>query len=350
MKIVYIKTTENCNLNCKHCFVPHVNNFMKDEVFDKVVEKLNFFKNEKMNIIWHGGEPTLIGYKKMEEFLVKIKNKNNNENINHHIQTNLLSYDNNWKNIYEEYFDSFVGISYDFDIRFFGKDEKKEILFWEKFNKLRNDGLSYNLIVTVTKKVLDLGPDDFFKWIIDKGITNIHLERLTKSGYAINHWDEIGFTNKEYNNFMKKLFLIYFNYLKLNKFKNNLIHMSPFESMLVNIPKKQTFSCAGSCKNFFTFNPDGEVGGCTSTTLKLGNVDQDMRKMARKNFIDKKKCLDCDFKDICKSGCDVLTEIFDESGECIGNYELLKLRQNLSSKIDIHYDLSIKEIFNEWNK
>ena len=38
MKVIYIKTTENCNLRCKHCFVPHISNKMTDETFNKVIE------------------------------------------------------------------------------------------------------------------------------------------------------------------------------------------------------------------------------------------------------------------------------------------------------------------------
>ena len=345
MKVIYIKTTENCNLRCKHCFVPHISNKMTDETFNKVIEQLKNFKNEKITIIWHGGEPTLIGKEKFERFNKTLFENFDVSNIDNHIQTNLLTYDEEWDRIYKKYFNNFVGISYDFDIRFFDKTRPKEKVFWDNVQKLKDNETEFNMIVTITRKVIELGAVKFFNWILDNDIRNIHLERLTKSGYAINHWDEIGFTNKEYNDFMVNLFNLYTIYYNKNKNVREHLHISPFESIMSNVHKSKQFSCAGSCSSFFTFNPDGSVKCCTTTYRKLGTVNDDIKKLALKNFFDKEKCHQCEFKKVCKSGCSVMTEIFDESGECIGNYRLLKLRENYGKKYDIDIDLSIKDMF-----
>lgn len=346
MKIIYIKTTEACNLNCKHCFVPFKANQLSFETLKEIVNKINDLKDDA-NIIWHGGEPTLIGKEKLIKYIEYI-NENTDYNMFHHIQTNLMKYDNQWKDIFNKYFNSFIGVSYDFDIRFWGKDKDKEKIFWENFETLKKDNIETNMIITITKKIIENGAKEFWKWIIDKKITSLHLERLTKSGSAIENWKEIGFTNKEYNDFIYSLFKYYLMYKNrfINTDKN--IHISPFDSMINFIPRDIGFSCAGKCNNFYTFNPDGTIKGCTSTEPILGNLKDKMSDIIKKNIIDKKICEDCEFSQVCKSGCSVIKEVFDDSGDCLGNYKLLKFIKEYQFKFK--EDLSIENLFSSWDK
>ena len=344
MKVIYIKTTEKCNLSCKHCFVPHINNKMNEETFEKILNQMKKFENEKLTIIWHGGEPTLIGKELFSKYNERLFQEIDNSLIDNHIQTNLLTYDDEWDKIYKKYYNNFIGISYDFGIRFYGNTRSKEEIFWKNLEKVKENKTEFNLIITVTKQVIEFGAVNFFNWILEKGLKNVHLERLTKSGYAINSWDEIGFTNKEYSDFMTNLFDLYMNYYIHNK-NNYYIHISPFESLMSNVYQNKSYSCAGSCSSFFTFEPDGTVKGCTSTGKYLGEISEDIKSLALKNFYDKKKCTTCEFKKVCNSGCSVMTEIFDESGECIGNYKLLKKRSLYGLKFKINIDLSIKDMF-----
>jgi len=348
-KIIYIKTTENCNLYCEHCFVPRVEKKMKFENIIKIVKHLNssFKKNTEIQIIWHGGEPTLIGYEWLEKAILYINNNiNNNITINHNIQTNLINYNDKWKELYKKYFKSYIGISYDFNIRYFkNSNEEFEKNFWKNVEKLKIDKIDFNVIVTITKHVLDMGAVKFFEWIKNNKIKSIHLERLSKTGYAIDNWKKIGFNNKEYNDFMINFTKLYIPYITNSD--NEFIHISPLNALIKNIKKNVRTSCAGSCSNFFTFNPDGSIKGCTSLDNKLGNINDDFKDIITKNLLTKRMCIDCEFQQVCGSGCPT-TPIYDETGECIGNYRLLKLLNILNIEKINKLSLSNDKIFNSW--
>jgi radical SAM protein with 4Fe4S-binding SPASM domain len=355
-KIIYIKTTENCNLYCEHCFVPRVEKKMDLETIKKIINFINeTFNKEKTSIhlIWHGGEPTLIGIKWMKEALELFKNNiNDNIEIINEIQTNLMNYNDEWKELYKEYFNNYIGISYDFGIRYFkNSNEEFEKIFWNNFNKLIEDKIDYNMIITVTKNVIDMKPENFWNWIRGKNISSLHLERLTKTGYAVNNWDKIGFNNKQYNDFMLEFSKIYVKHIIDNDKKGeeykNYLKISPLNSLLINTIEDKRSSCAGACHNFYTFNPDGSVKGCTSLENKIGHIDDDFKQIVAKNIISKRHCLDCEFQKVCNSGCPTMP-IFDESEDCIGNYRLLKFFKYIGNQYNFKNNLSNKEIFNQW--
>lgn len=356
-KIIYIKTTENCNLYCEHCFVPRVEQKMKIETIDYIINFINdsFGKNKtEIRIIWHGGEPTLIGAKWMKEALELFKNKINFENIKiiHEIQTNLINYNEEWKEIYKEYFNNYIGISYDFSIRHYkNSNEEFEKIFWKNLQKLKNDKVEYNMIITVTKHVIDMGYAKFWNWIEEKKIDSLHLERLTKTGYAIDNWEKIGFDNKTYNNFMLEFSKIYINYIVENeKLGSNFMNyrkISPLNSLIINTIENKKATCAGSCNHFYTFNPDGSIKGCTSLEKKIGTIDDDFKKLIAENILSKRFCEGCEFQIVCNSGCPTMP-ITDESGDCIGNYKMLQFYKYIGSLHKFNLNLSNKEIFNSW--
>ena len=63
MKQIYVRTTNLCNLRCKHCYMMKYRN--KDKYFDEVKvcswidEYLKYIKDEDIFISLHGGEPLM---------------------------------------------------------------------------------------------------------------------------------------------------------------------------------------------------------------------------------------------------------------------------------------------------
>ena len=72
----------------------------------------------------------------------------------HGIQTNLLTYDREWRELYKEYFKGRVGVSYDPKIRVYNGDpnsnDRFENKFWGNFAELVQDGLEPYVIITGT--------------------------------------------------------------------------------------------------------------------------------------------------------------------------------------------------------
>lgn len=75
---VLIKLTENCNLRCAYCF--HSESGYTDTILNiedlKKFINLLFSEYNSIKIIWHGGEPLLVGldyYKEIYNYINGIK-------------------------------------------------------------------------------------------------------------------------------------------------------------------------------------------------------------------------------------------------------------------------------------
>ncbi len=111
-----IKPTDLCNLKCEYCYHQHFSNCNKIIDF-KYVEKLftlctnNF---DKVEVVWHGGEPLLVGiefYKKVVRLQWQLYKKTRCRFYNS-IQTNATLIDEKWIRFFKKY-KFYVGVSYD---------------------------------------------------------------------------------------------------------------------------------------------------------------------------------------------------------------------------------------------
>ena len=78
MPTIIFKETEACNSNCIYCNVIRrkkpltITYDLLELVLSKVHDYLTTFPNERMMIIWHGGEPCIVGsqfYRKVLDYL-----------------------------------------------------------------------------------------------------------------------------------------------------------------------------------------------------------------------------------------------------------------------------------------
>ena len=74
---IILRTTNNCNLNCKYCYAKNEefayedsDTKFKKNIYNLInyIEKLRLYKDKKINVILHGGEPLLIKASTYEEF------------------------------------------------------------------------------------------------------------------------------------------------------------------------------------------------------------------------------------------------------------------------------------------
>jgi len=119
-----VKIARDCNLNCSYCYEYNMGDdswkeqekYMSLEVLRRLISRIEEhckeYKINQLEIMMHGGEPTIVGKKRMIEYLNEFRNNKLISQATIGIQTNGYSLDNEWIKIFENY-NIFVGVSLD---------------------------------------------------------------------------------------------------------------------------------------------------------------------------------------------------------------------------------------------
>lgn len=376
--MVYVRLFEGCNLACEHCFIPSNPKKIDTSFYENIgltkilIEEAHVQEGSKLYIQWHGGEPTLLGCDYLENAINEVE-LDTRFKYHHGIQTNLINFSENtekWVSLYKNKFDSHVGISWDAKIRHIKRKEQTEETnqlfeekFWNNVSLAQDNGLSLYMVVTVTKVFFEefKNPFDFFDFMVEKGIKQLNLERITNTGSARKTWDKLGLSNAQYSQYMSKFFKAYILYKDNNP--DVILNISPFDGLLESILgliqrtslqtsnpakanmwdilsfKNQGYGCwSGQCDTrFHTIDSNGYKHGCTALTSEQDNKNKDLANSLsgkkiiwlggnaqeqKENIVSTRTkrqdaCQTCDFLSICSSGC-LAVEKWDESGECSG--------------------------------
>lgn len=161
---VYIKPTNKCNLNCSHCYVPESKRTSKERMslrdIDTIYGKmLSHFKDEII-IIFHGGEPTLMGV----NFYEHIRKNYKTPKITHLLQTNLILCTPEWDGLIEKLFNSRVGTSFDFTRTMNGSFERFQEAWLKNYSRIKSR-FQVSVKFVVTKLFLEKSPLYWYKFI-----------------------------------------------------------------------------------------------------------------------------------------------------------------------------------------
>jgi radical SAM protein with 4Fe4S-binding SPASM domain len=354
--LVYLRIFEGCNLKCKHCFIPANPKKIDLEKIKDIPSLLNkkISKGSKILLQWHGGEPTLLGKKYLEQAIHLIEEHGTDYEWIHGIQTNLVNFDESWVSLYKNHFDNEIGVSWDPIIRRYDTgDESTQFerfnsIFWKNIELVQKNDINIYLVMTATKTFFQYfkNPFDLFELLKKHGIKQAHLERVTKTGYARENWQEIGLNHLEYSQYMSKFYKAYILWNENNP--ENRLSLSPFDGLkesvetLIKARVENTesdihgYGCwSGSCDTtFHTIDSNGYKAGCTAITSEYDNPRVDSASPIiwfgknQKQILAQRQervldCNTCQFKPICSSGCMANAKV-DESGECSGSYRLFK--------------------------
>ena len=189
---IIVKPTIGCNVQCKHCAVRHSAFINRDYDFYvraiKVI--MEFRKNylvldtQKVEVIWHGGEPMLLGPDFYENVSLALERSFPFTEFEHSMQTNLLLYNHNrkWKQVFQNIFNWRISSSYDFfsSLRPYPVEKFLEIL-----RRFQDDSSTSGYVICVLsrenyKKVVEICE------IANEWKFNLRLNYLYHVGSAVN--------------------------------------------------------------------------------------------------------------------------------------------------------------------
>lgn len=310
--MVYLKTTETCQLNCEHCFTNGING---RKIYFDPAKTIDWFhrlheispKLTGGSVAFHGGEPMLAPIKDMRRTWQECKDLW--PNVWWTTTTNLVyTLDDEKRSFFKECFTDGISTSWDKGIRF--ANEKQEQLWRKNVETLIKDGHKMTLMVSLSRSILDISPEDFLAWVEDLGVHYLHLERITPNGNAIRN-PHIMPSNTELDQWFVQLWEASVKRKTHTKFANLF-----FNGILSSVVSSTHSGCrCRSCeKKIFTLNADGTIGGCPNSAVDntFGSIDDDIVDLLSsegrvENIMCETQrnplCYTCDVYDVCNGDC-----------------------------------------------
>jgi radical SAM protein with 4Fe4S-binding SPASM domain len=280
-RMIYVKTTETCQLNCKHCFTNGINgakiyfNPHKTADWVKRLHSEAYKENDTMHFEFHGGEPFLAPVSHMKIFYEETKDLWPNASFGITSNLTFKLKDEHWDFI-KGPLGNRMGTSWDPKIRF--ENEKQEKLWENNVRELIKQGVIIKLFISVTKDTINIEPIELLKWVKDLGVQEMALERLTGNGNALLH-PEIFPTNLEQDAWFLKMHEQIVEHDARHWFDNEFMETiyNKFESGFL---KGGTF-CRDCEEKLYTINADGSLSGCPNAAPEeqFGHINDDIKSL-----------------------------------------------------------------------
>ena len=328
MATIIFKPTEACNARCIYCDVVHKEGHSSkrmsfdtlEKFFVRIDEFLNERPDETLELIWHGGEPLLLGPKyfaKAGEFQRR-HCANTGKRIKHNIQSNLTAFTRELaKPLRELGVDSF-GSSYEpiDNIRGLGPGRNSRAYnkkFLENIRLVEEEGFSWGVIYVVTKLALSnpLAIFQFMSNLSPKGAFMFNPVLV-----YTRELDHIKISPEEYVEFLGAIFPEWW------RRRDELPHVEPFASVVRNLlgtDRSLVCSDSGTCAHHhINVQADGSISHCGRSAdwglLNYGSIfdktfAQVFQDAQRSELLDRNKilpeteCKGCRFWEICHGGC-----------------------------------------------
>ena len=305
MEKIYIKTTESCNLQCKHCYI---GDYRKETRFfdeNKTISWLfSYFNTHSINeedilFSFHGGEPFLCDLSKMEK-VTKAFPK-----AQFDATSNLMILTPNHIDFIKKYFVNkatgrpFIKTSWDYAIRF--SDENQKLIWENNVKQLLANDIDVKVITCLTTELLEnVSPKSYCQYMKRLGITYVDFERLTD--------------NTTENKSLIPSYKTIDTWLT-DVYKIKLLNVGMFTNMAQAISGNHIACRKRQCmSNVLTINADGTVGGCPNTakqnyfyTIEGEEIIEQRNSLIVKESIRHTECYTCDLYGYCNGSCHQLS-------------------------------------------
>lgn len=328
MPSVILKATEWCNAHCTYCDVvhkpePEVRTMSLDVLerfYVRVDEWLRARPWDRLEIVWHGGEPLLAGldfYRAARRF-ADARCPTTKHRIDHSMQSNLTCFSEEAADVLWDLGLRSLGTSYEMYAGIRGMGRKVDSaaynrLFMEGVRILEKKGFDWGLIYVVCKPaVLDpLGTFRFLTNLRPRGNFMMNPVLLYEEGN-----EDLRISVDEYVDFLGTIFPVWWAH------RHRWPNVNPFRSYVTNLLEGgKQLACveSGNCADsHFNLSPDGSLSQCGRSNdyglLDYGDVDtksltevfddaqRDLLRH-RNQVLFETDCKDCRFWTICHGGC-----------------------------------------------
>lgn len=311
--LIYLKTTETCNLNCLHCFTSGSKGAKIYWDHNKVADWLHRLSKETqssphVHLELHGGEPFLADMDTIRAVYEQCSNIWPSQSWG--ATSNLVfKLDQEKIDFIMGPLGKRIGTSWDPDIRF--ANPKQYDLWRKNVATLVDMGVDIKLFVSVTRGTINMEPIDLLEWVRDLGVKELALERLTLNGSALEN-PHIFPNNIEQDAWFLKMHEQIEQYGTRHWFDNEFMEnvYSKFDLGFINAG---TF-CRDCEEKLFTLNADGSIAGCPNSAPEayFGSIDQSINELLTspkriENIACERsrdpRCYQCDVFQYCNSDC-----------------------------------------------
>ncbi|MGN0223372.1 MAG: radical SAM protein [Muribaculaceae bacterium] len=328
MPTIIFKATEACNANCIYCDVVHrkkprtIPLDLLKVAFERFNEYLLEYPHERVNIIWHGGEPCMAGvelYKAALRFADEVCPQTK-DRIGYDTQSNLTMINQEFVDVFKQMGMTGIGTSYEPipGIRGLGKVRDSKLYnqkFLEGTNLLEKNGLTWGFIYVVTKQVLDRPVELLYHLSNLKLRGGFDLHPVLVYNEAAEECTNVAITQEEYADFLGAMFAEWW------KHRDRFPQISPFDQYLKHYTSDYDgLGCCDApwCGLHLYIGPDGETAQCGRASdwdiLMYGNIrDKSLKEIfadSRRAQIDSRRivlkdseCRGCKYWQLCHGGC-----------------------------------------------
>ncbi|MFP4060949.1 MAG: radical SAM protein [Bacteroidales bacterium] len=325
-KVIIFKPVELCNSNCIYCDVVKLGEKsimpidLLEIVFQKINEYLEAHEDNDFQLIWHGGEPCMLGvdyFRKALEFQARYC-KSTASRIKHDMQSNLTMINQELIDVFKDMGMKSLGTSFEPlpGVRGMGKkidSEQYNRKFFEGINLLDKNNMGWGIIYVITRLSLEMPLEIFYY------LTNLKLN----AGPSFNTVKIFGkdklslsVTPEEVADWLGAIYPVWYEH------EDRFSAVKPFDSFTKLIKGENApLGCedSGACAyNWVYIGPTGETSQCGRSgdydILRYGNIRDysldeifrnEQRELLRKRteILAETECKDCRFWNICHGGC-----------------------------------------------
>jgi uncharacterized protein len=322
---VILIPTWNCNNTCTHCFEQLGPGTVTDGFWQLFYQRLREFGEanhiDRFVVYWQGGEVLTMPPTEVERGLRlgEAAFQGSDTVLEHHLQTNLILYSRQWREIIAEFFRGAISSSLDFPNLYRSAPsitvDEYTTEWLRKKTEAEADGFLVNLITLPNPRTLEVGARAFYQFFHDHvRIQNLQIN-FPFPGVQANHPEQLDLGGLA--DFMLSLYTLWVD-------EGRQMTINPFDALENRLMRDEgTLPCAWSysCANYLiSVGPDGEVGQCdcwlsTRKQHSFGHLaDRTIAELlespSRRPFLERGShmirdahCGACEFWSICFGGC-----------------------------------------------